>query len=360
MLWAFLEAADYAGEPFRWFEGLSMWPSELLRVLGFVLAVVFLFAACARSQINLKQIDTKFYAPHSARSPRISWWHSASGNVIGNEIAELNAGTLWSRYAILSSPGRCLLRAAVLAGGFIAICWLLSLLGGYPNIPSRGTAAAVMNQSVTACFAVAFLVLLFFVADLTRLGERFSEGLSLLCERDANEPTSPASQNHAKAQEDQAILEETRARSMDKTWVAVQVVAARTAAINGLIFYPFSLLAILVIARWNLFDNWDLPPGMLAVLAASFVICCVIAAMLQRTASRMRAQCLACLENTMLEQRRDGIKTDYTSSLIERVRSLRQGAFTPILEQPVVMAALLPFASAGGLQLIQVLGVFAR
>ena len=50
MLWAFLEAADYAGEPFRWFEGLSMWPSELLRVLGFVLAVVFLFAACARSQ----------------------------------------------------------------------------------------------------------------------------------------------------------------------------------------------------------------------------------------------------------------------------------------------------------------------
>ena len=63
---------------------------------------------------------------------------------------------------------------------------------------------------------------------------------------------------------------------------------------------------------------------MLAVLAASFVICCVIAAMLQRTASRMRAQCLACLENTMLEQRREGIKTDYISSLIERVRSLRQ------------------------------------
>ena len=61
-----------------------MWPSELLRVLGFVLAVVFLFAACARSQDNLKQIDTKFYASYSGRRPRISWWHSASGNVIGS------------------------------------------------------------------------------------------------------------------------------------------------------------------------------------------------------------------------------------------------------------------------------------
>ena len=54
------------------------------------------------------------------------------------------------------------------------------------------------------------------------------------------------------------------------------------------------------------------------------------------------------------------MKTEYISALIERVRSLREGAFTPILEQPVVMAALLPFASADGLQLIQVLGVSTR
>ena len=89
---------------------------------------------------------------HTGRRARISWWDGASGNVIGDELASSNAGTLWSRYAMLSSPGRCLLRAAVLTAGFIAICWLLSLLGGYPNIPSRGTAAAVMNQSVTGVF----------------------------------------------------------------------------------------------------------------------------------------------------------------------------------------------------------------
>jgi len=359
MLWAFLEAAEYAGEPFRWFEGLSMWPSELLRTLGFVLAVIFLFAACARSQTNLRQIGAKFY-PEYVHAPRLSWSEGLWGNVVGAEAAIFDATTLWSRYAMLSSPGRCLLRATVLTAGFIAICWLLSLLGGYSNIPSRGAAAAAMHQYLTGCFSVAFLILLFFVADLTRLGERFSAALSLQCERAANRFDRSDVPAQGRVKDDSESYEKMQNFFIDSAWIEVRVVAARTAAINGLIFYPFSLLAILVIARWDLFDNWDLPPGVIAVLASSFLICCITAAMLQRTASRLRSQCIACLENALLAQCRRGGKTDYISSLIARVGTLREGAFTPILEQPVVMAALLPFASAGGLQLIQVLGGFAR
>jgi hypothetical protein len=43
--------------------------------------------------------------------------------------------------------------------------------------------------------------------------------------------------------------------------------------------------------------------------------------------------------------------------LIQDVESLREGAFVPLLEQPFIAAGLLPFASVGGLQLVQVLGL---
>jgi hypothetical protein len=49
LLCAYLEAAAREGEPFRWVEGLSTWPSEGLRVIALLVAAIGLFAACGRS-----------------------------------------------------------------------------------------------------------------------------------------------------------------------------------------------------------------------------------------------------------------------------------------------------------------------
>src|SRR5262249_61599056 len=41
------------------------------------------------------------------------------------------------------------------------------------------------------------------------------------------------------------------------------------------------------------------------------------------------------------------------SKVIEQVRNLREGAFAPFFEQPVVRAILLPLGGAGGIQLME-------
>jgi hypothetical protein len=45
--------------------------------------------------------------------------------------------------------------------------------------------------------------------------------------------------------------------------------------------------------------------------------------------------------------------------LIAQVRNLRQGAFAPFFEQPLVQAILVPLGGAGGVQLVEYL-MFAR
>jgi len=46
-------------------------------------------------------------------------------------------------------------------------------------------------------------------------------------------------------------------------------------------------------------------------------------------------------------------------ALIDQVRNLREGAFAPFFEQPLVQAILVPLGGAGGIQLLQMF-VFAR
>jgi hypothetical protein len=151
------------------------------------------------------------------------------------------------------------------------------------------------------------------------------------------------------------------AQSVLDAWLDARIVAERTKAIAPLVYFPFVVLALIVIARWDAFDNWDMPVGLLVVLTVSFSVCCFSAAFLQRTANRVRRRCIAQLQRCLLA--RKGDKGDWlpTTAQIEQVtdqiRTLREGAFVPFLEQPFFRAALLPFASAGGLQIVQMLGL---
>ncbi len=45
--------------------------------------------------------------------------------------------------------------------------------------------------------------------------------------------------------------------------------------------------------------------------------------------------------------------------LIDQVRNLRQGAFAPFFQQPLVRALLVPLGGAGGIQLLELL-MFGR
>lgn len=73
------------------------------------------------------------------------------------------------RYAHLSQPGVCLLRAIVFTLAFMLTGLVLMEASGYPPLPARGQVALLLDQFLTYTAVPAFLILLFLVTDITRL-----------------------------------------------------------------------------------------------------------------------------------------------------------------------------------------------
>jgi hypothetical protein len=146
-------------------------------------------------------------------------------------------------------------------------------------------------------------------------------------------------------------------------WIDARLIAEHTAAIGPLIVFPFILLALAVVGRSQLFDNWAIGGDQLAVLVCYVLWAVAMAAMLNIGAEMTRRKALEGMEADLLWLK--GAGRDYARlaerypDLIAQVRNLRQGAFAPFFEQPLVQAILVPLGGAGGVQLVEYL-MFAR
>jgi|GEM_PF-2296912 len=146
-------------------------------------------------------------------------------------------------------------------------------------------------------------------------------------------------------------------------WIDARLIAEHTAAIGPLIVFPFILLALAVVGRSQLFDNWAIGTDQLVVIICYVLWAIAMAAMLNIGAEMTRRRALAGMEADLLWLK--GAGPDYARlaerfpDLIAQVRNLRQGAFAPFFEQPLVQAILVPLGGAGGVQLVEYL-MFAR
>ena len=77
----------------------------------------------------------------------------------------------------------------------------------------------------------------------------------------------------------------------------------------------------------------------------------------EATAERLRGHTLRGFREDILVFRlnNETSKVDEVNHAIEDVRGIRRGAFLPLLEHPVVTAALIPFGGAGTVALLEVL-----
>jgi hypothetical protein len=146
-------------------------------------------------------------------------------------------------------------------------------------------------------------------------------------------------------------------------WIDARLIAEHTAAIGPLIVFPFILLGLVVVARSPLFDNWAIGGDQLAAVIGYVLWAVAMAAMLNIGAEMTRRKALTGMEADLLWLK--GAGPDYAKlaerfpDLIAQVRNLRQGAFAPFFEQPLVQAILVPLGGAGGVQLVEYL-MFAR
>jgi hypothetical protein len=302
---------------------------------------VFLFSACGR--LDKSNAELKHWAA-SPSTLQLSGWQCLTGSLPDPQDPTISEGNCLGAYAQLSAARWCFCRALIGTFVFWGIGILLMEQFGYPPLPVRGQYAAQLDQFLVVVLVPSFLILLFFAVDCTRNCERFS---SLLCAR-----TKPGSWNAVAL--DLPIQSGPGSNDLavpvNDAWAMTRMVAIRTSAIGPMVYFPFIVLGLLVLARWSRFDNWGFSIALVVTLVASFVIACIAAALLQRTASRVRERAVAQLERCLLIRKGRDDKSEPTEKQIEQligsVRSLREGAFVPILEQPAVVASLFPFATA--------------
>jgi hypothetical protein len=346
------------GEPVAIMDGISAWPTVFLRGLGLVLSAYFIYRMLRGLHINLAEI-----AADMELSPKpepflrqltgihylIAFW-AWLGILLGisprsNERAGktlVNVEDVWQAYVARERFWPRCLKAIV----FALIMYMFShyvlrpLFGGQMP-PIRGERALEFYKDVTKLDVRLMDFLIYYVFDATLSCVRFIYGLRF-----------------AKLQWPNATAETYKGRfslqpDLIHDWIGLEFVAKRTNCIGSLIYFPFVLIALLIVSRSTVFAGYAPSPVILIVQGICLFIVFSCAIMLWRAAGTTRDMAKQKLTDAIIRVKGAKILAGQLETLLVGVAELNEGAFGPLAKQPLVKALLLPLSSAGWVTLIQ-------
>ncbi len=393
--WAATESASGKGEPFTLVEGISMWPSEIIRLAALLIGVTLLISIWFDLVRNRQTLKTEFALPEPVPSrlrPSVpirhwngrlpwrrlrrwlcAWWHHRIGiagwqpdprtvrtDLPPGQRQAVDVLRLWKAYGVRSRLRARFCRIVPLVVVFGLFALVVVERFGWPDTPYRGSAMFHLNWWLTAAFSLMNVVLVFAVLDAIRLCKRFVQHLQ---NASSNWPqaTIQLFQAHFRVKEPQHRATEEYAGTLND-WIDVQFIAHHTEAITRLLWYPTIVMALLVFARANLFDSWSMPGSLLAIYLSMCTFLGYLAMSLQRSADRARETALARMRRKLIAAKGANAPALATQIelLIGEIRDLRRGAFLPMSQRPLVRTVLMGLGSLGGVELLGYLNIVAR
>jgi hypothetical protein len=295
----FFENSAGRGEPFAWFDGTSAWPSIAIILFAAFLSIHFV----AKTHFGLSQNAAKLEKEFSLNSnttmkekacffgweiPRLKLGITdASAGFAGCEVAteeRIDMETLWRRYLCRGRFWMRMLRAAPMTVLYIfALSNILPLIGRFPSAPIRGDFPffALMTFTISV-----FLLLTFFVIDAILLHEGF---VTQLEKHETYWPDATFKNFKYSIKTERPKNESDLADYWD-----ILLISKRTEAVGGLIYYPFVILSLLIVARLNYFDNWTWSPVLVAALSLHFSLALYAAWRLPKVARHYRDKVNPC------------------------------------------------------------------
>jgi hypothetical protein len=402
-LWWFVlahSAESDMREPFAPLSGVSAWPSLLFRTLIVVLFAWFLDSTWFRSSSAVRQIEKDYFRSTSGAVASTSPGHGPRRWLAGFRDAtvwlwqprvelpggRIDGAQLWREYRkLMDGRPRCwrLLFWLVLSSLLVILTFVMVnrlTEGADPEIPARGLMDRALIGNTQLLSALCVVILLVLVGDVTILTWRFVAMLKRgrtvyppeTIERFA---TELGPEMHEQATQLVAAYPNQRGKAWEggeappcrnsllDDWIDAWLLAEHTAQVGPLIVYPFVLIALTVVARSRLFDNWQIGGAVLIILVGYVLWSLAMAGLLNYGAERARRKALEGMRADLLWLKGAGRDFDKLAdrfpSLIEQVSTLRKGAFAPFFEQPLVQAILVPLGGAGGIQLLDLL-LYAR
>jgi hypothetical protein len=373
------------GTPITMFEGVSLWPSELIRLVALGLAVWFLARSWRSLDRNADETAVKLrweverkqlIADVHRLCEDWPWWKRllrAFSFRLDESLPEVNdpatglspaATRFWTTYVYQGRTWARLLRVAAATLLYMGFAVLMGMWLGFPQDAHRGAFARVFNGGLTAVAVLAMLALIFFVVDATALCIQLIGALRRDFPRPGPAGREDDGRSGVESRWPRRTVEHYASqlrvdRPLVDRWIEMRLIDRRTRAVARLVYYPFIVLSLMLLARSSVFDNWTLARPLLIALGGGFAIVIACAVLLRRAAEVSRRKAVWRLNNEIISLRGQGeggaAKAEQVQAMVEQIRQLRSGAFAPYSEQPLVRAVLLPLTSFGGVQLMEYL-----
>jgi hypothetical protein len=352
-----------SGEPMSLLEGLSLWPTIGLRIVGAGLSV-WLICFTLRSlednkeatytELKLPPSQRRFFfeewkelelrgQPACVRLARITslFWRnyppSRSGERPPVSFSHLGSGFSGDRRA------RCT-RAGIATLGMFILGFILTAIWGQPNVPVRGALASWLYFIVTLADVFATIFLIFLVTDASLFSRSFIKRLTAVT---TVWPPETVNKFHTMFGLEEADLAD---------WTDMQYLAKRTSSITYLIYFPFLALAVLIISRSEFLDSFSNSWTLIIVQLTSIAVVIGSVIALRATAENARTAARESLSAKIVfaTGTGDDKRTAQLEMLLARIDSLNDGAFAPWSSQPIVKAVLLPLLTYSGTFLVHI------
>lgn len=373
-----LAVAISAGEePFAWFAGVSIWPSEIIRVFAGWVACLSLIYGWRRVRDADRRIAERFELQDPAQAagvPRVPFWawyrgrteeapeppapppeggSSAGadeaparpqppgplarrvGRLFGDgpglldDAAGIDAAREWLRYLPHAAPRARLARVIPMA----LLFWLLSLVVLYgfvdPLTPHRGLAAWWFDTFGLALLVeLPFVLLLFAAVDEARLCR------GLLRRIGHGRMHWPLHLETAGV-----TLDPPSRRAVDY-WLSIEFIAERTAPAAHVIHLPLLVTLFLLLSLSTRFDNWNTPATVLGLVGLTVAIVLTASNRLRGTARRIRDRLLEGLKEEVSggDYAAAETRSDRLRELVKRIEAIDVGAYTRWYNEPVFRA----------------------
>ena len=328
------EIAAVAEEPLAFFSGISIWPTEMLRLIAFMLAIFFMFKAGFDLRANAKKIEGEFslaplpLTPFRWRDLGIGFEHWQMKEPA--RTSRFSAEEAWHAYLCRNKFWPRFIRIGILFALYSIFALTILRLFPQPLSPARGEIAFSIDKFVFYLAGVGLLLLSFYVVDAIQLNSNFIRMFAREVTKwsraviDWSQRSPPLTEKELSAYEE------------------IFFVAQRTQAVAPLIWYPLLVLTLLVVARASLFDNWTWPASLVLIFAITAAWALGSAILLRRAAEQLRETALNDLRRFRLMGHEVDAKRQTFDELIAEIRDLKTGAFAPLTDQPFIRAVLFP------------------
>lgn len=373
--WIYINiSTELTEEPLFWWEGVSVWPTNFIRLASIILSWAFILICVKRLEVSNEDLAGTYFDTDSTPTRntdgkillRLKRYFLFDYDHYDSSSSPLKSSKIWNDFLKHSSPIRKWIRIGF---GFILLALFFAVINNLfnevPNIPYRSDFSKETTAYIIVSAVISFLLLLLYLVDEIRLSNKLIGVL-------ANHQIDWDDKTYQKLQiekiQDQQIPAPDCWKLILGNWIKVRFIARLTDTVDDLIYFPFIILFLLVISRFQFFDNWNMPLPLLIFILANFLIVTFYGFRLHRTASKTK-------EKLLQEMNNEGIKLESKASVLhadpqwsknkfqkltelaERVKNetqaIRDGAFVPFWEQPILQSIMIPFSGYGGFALLE-------